>query len=76
MSKFKPVHSTLSDVLENGLPTSESKFVKLLLSHYTVNELYGKAIKDKEAEKTIFIAGILIIKELPLSKKKTFLTAC
>ena len=47
LSKFKPVHSTLSDVLENGLPTSESKFVKLLLSHYTVNELYGKAIKDK-----------------------------
>lgn len=47
LSKFKPAHSTLSDVLESGLPTSESKFVKLLLSHYPVNELYGKAIKDK-----------------------------
>lgn len=47
LSKFKPEHSTLSNILESGLPTSESRFVKLLLSHYTVNELYGKAIKDK-----------------------------
>lgn len=47
LSKFTPIHSTLSDILENGLPTHESKFVKLLLSHYNVDELHGKAIKDK-----------------------------
>lgn len=47
LDKFEPTYSTLSDILESGLSTSESKFVKQLLSHYSVNELYGKAIKDK-----------------------------
>lgn len=37
----------LSSILEQGLPVSNSKFVNLLLSHYTVNQLYGKSIKDK-----------------------------
>jgi len=47
MDDFPLLHSTLSDVLESGLETSNSKFVKLLLSHYSVDELRGKAIKDK-----------------------------
>lgn len=44
---FKPQHCTLSDILESGLPTSDSRFVKLLLDHYSVDELKGKSIKDK-----------------------------
>lgn len=44
---FEEKHSTLSDVLEQGKPVSESNFVKLLLSHFTVDELKGKAVKDK-----------------------------
>lgn len=44
---FVPTQSALADIIESGLPTSESKFVKLLLSHYSVDELHGKAIKDK-----------------------------
>ena len=47
LEKFIPTYSTLSDVLERGLPISESEFVKLLLSHYSSVELWGKAIKDK-----------------------------
>ncbi len=47
LENFTPVQSVLTDILENGMPTSESKFVKLLLSHYSVDELHGKAIKDK-----------------------------
>lgn len=47
IEKFPKVSAKLSDVLESGLPTADSKFVKTLLSHYSVNELYGKAIKDK-----------------------------
>lgn len=39
--------SKLEDVLEKGLPTSNSKFVRNLLSRYSVKELYGKSIKDK-----------------------------
>lgn len=44
---FAPCHCTLSDILESGLPTSDSRFVKLLLDHYSVDELKGKSIKDK-----------------------------
>ena len=44
---FSSVNAVLADVLESGLPTSNSKFVNLLLSHYSIQELYGKAIKDK-----------------------------
>lgn len=38
---------TLATVLEHGLPTVESRFTKRLLRYYTVEELCGKAIKDK-----------------------------
>lgn len=44
---FEPVKSCLENILEKGLPTSDSKFVKNLLSKYTVKELLGKSIKDK-----------------------------
>jgi DNA (cytosine-5)-methyltransferase 1 len=37
----------LAAKLENGLETSDSDFVKRLLKHYSTEELYGKAIKDK-----------------------------
>lgn len=44
---FEPINSVMADILESGLPTCNSKFVKLLLNNYSVEELYGKAIKDK-----------------------------
>lgn len=44
---FETVNSKLSEVLERGLPVANSKFVNLLLSHYSVNQLYGMSIKDK-----------------------------
>lgn len=47
LSGFEEKHATLSDVLEHGKPVSESAFVKLLLSHYSVSDLIGKAVKDK-----------------------------
>ncbi len=47
LQKFDTSHNTLSTVLDNGLPTSDSKFVKLILSHYPIGELCGKSIKDK-----------------------------
>ena len=39
--------SKLSDFLENGLPTMNTEFVRNLLSHFKLEELYGKSIKDK-----------------------------
>lgn len=39
--------SPIKSILEKGLPTMDSKFVKLLLSHFSIEQLYGKSIKDK-----------------------------
>lgn len=47
LDNFTIENKKLGDILEKGLPVSNSKFVELLLSHYSVEELYGKSIKDK-----------------------------
>ncbi len=47
LNGFEEKRATLSAVLEHGKPVSDSPFVKLLLSHYSVSDLIGKAIKDK-----------------------------
>lgn len=47
LDNFPQKSKTLSEILEKNLPVSASPFVKLLLSHYKVNELLGKSIKDK-----------------------------
>lgn len=39
--------SKLKDILEKGLPTSQSPFVRHLLEKFKIEELYGKSIKDK-----------------------------
>ena len=41
--KFKPLKS----ILESGLETIKSDFTKKLLSHFDMEDLYGKSIKDK-----------------------------
>lgn len=47
LEKFHRQDCSLADVLETGIPTMDSKFTRLLLEHYSVEELSGKAIKDK-----------------------------
>lgn len=47
LEKFPRSSCTLSDILETGIPTVDSRFTRLLLKHYSVEELCGKAIKDK-----------------------------
>ena len=47
MSGFQVSSKKLSDILEHGLPVSGHPFVKRLLSYYSVNEIIGKAVKDK-----------------------------
>lgn len=44
---FSPVYSTVGDILEHGLPLSDTVFSRLLLEHYTVQQIAGKQIKDK-----------------------------
>ena len=47
LQNFPVVKRKLSDILEQGKPVSDSKFVQLILSHYSIDELCGKSIKDK-----------------------------
>lgn len=47
LESFTPVVSTVGDILEHGLPLSNTPFAQNLLAHYKVNQLEGKKIKDK-----------------------------
>lgn len=40
-------YNPLKTILEQGLETIESDFTKKLLSHFEMEDLYGKSIKDK-----------------------------
>ncbi|MCU0445041.1 MAG: DNA (cytosine-5-)-methyltransferase [Microscillaceae bacterium] len=43
----KPKFAKLGNILETGLDTIKSDFVDKLLSHFKIEDLYGKSIKDK-----------------------------
>ena len=47
LSNFVRKNSVLGDVLESGLPCEHSRFIDILLSHFSVQQLEGKSIKDK-----------------------------
>lgn len=51
LDNFDSKEAKLQDVLEKGLDTIDSKFTRLLLSHYSTNEILGKSIKDKRGGK-------------------------
>ena len=38
--------------MESGLETEKSRFTKLLFDKYEPEELYGKAIKDRDLKST------------------------
>ncbi|MBH2373321.1 DNA cytosine methyltransferase [Neisseria meningitidis] len=41
----------LKNILESGLPTESSPFIKKLLKKFPPSELYGKSVKDKRGGK-------------------------
>lgn len=47
LDNFEEKTTQLISIIESGNPTIKSKFTELLLSHYSIEELYGKSIKDK-----------------------------
>lgn len=51
LDNFTPTLKVLKDVLENGKETMNTDFTKKLLSHFSIEELYGKSIKDKRGGK-------------------------
>lgn len=44
---FEAKSRLLANILENGLPTAQSKFIEQIFKHYSIEQLYGKSIKDK-----------------------------
>lgn len=52
LDNFPIKESRLGDILESGLPTVDTPFIRTLLNHFTVEELYGKSIKDKRGGDT------------------------
>ncbi len=47
LNGIEPLFNPLKSVLEEGLPTLQSEFIDKLLSHFSMEDLYGKSIKDK-----------------------------
>ncbi|WP_295729913.1 DNA (cytosine-5-)-methyltransferase [uncultured Muribaculum sp.] len=51
LANFPVKEKNLESILESGLPVLDSPFTRLLLSKYSIPELYGKSIKDKRGGK-------------------------
>lgn len=47
LDSFPKKCSVMADILEHGKPTIDTDFTRLLMSHFTAEQLYGKSIKDK-----------------------------
>lgn len=47
LDNFVPKFQVIKDIAEKGKETLDTPFTKKLLSHFTIEELYGKSIKDK-----------------------------
>lgn len=47
LDNFEQHTAVLGDILEHGLPTVNSEFTKKLFSHFSPEQVIGKAIKDK-----------------------------
>lgn len=71
---FKPVHKVLADILDWGLPVSDHPFVKKLLHYYSVQDLIGKAIKDKRGGTNNIHSWDLELKGPVTDKQKKLLT--
>lgn len=52
LDNFETSSKTVCEILESGKPTEDTPFISTLLSHFRVEELYGKSIKDKRGGDT------------------------
>ena len=51
LDDLEPKFNPLENILDQGLPTLKSDFIEKLLSHFAIEDLYGKSIKDKRGGK-------------------------
>ncbi len=73
LDNFPTKQSKLGDILESGLPTSDTPFTRTLLKHFSVEQLYGKSIKDKRGGKTNIHSWDLEIKGTVSDEEKKLL---
>ncbi len=72
---FEDKTAVLSDILEKGIETTDTPFVKTLLKHYTIEELKGKSIKDKRGGNNNIHSWDIELKGKVSSKQKKLLNA-
>lgn len=48
---FEKREAVLGDILQQGLPTVDTKFTRKLFANFTIQEVIGKSIKDKRGGK-------------------------
>ena len=75
LSDFPISTKTIGEILESGKPTIESPFIKLLLRHFAIEDLYGKSIKDKRGGDTNIHSWDIEIKG-PVSEEQKDLLNC
>lgn len=75
LNSFEPTSSTVGDILEQGLPLSNSPFATNLLNHFTVEQIEGKKIKDKRGGEDNIHSWDLEIKGAVSADQKELLNA-
>lgn len=73
LDNFSKSKATVGNILEVGRPTSTTPFIKNLLAHFSIQELYGKSIKDKRGGDTNIHSWDLEIKGKVSSEQKKLL---
>lgn len=73
LDNFPITECKLGDILETGLPTADTPFTRVLLKHFTIEQLYGKSIKDKRGGNTNIHSWDLEIKGPVTAKQKQLL---
>lgn len=70
---FEKSSRQVGDVLERGCPTEDTPFLRSLLKHFAIEDLYGKSIKDKRGGDTNIHSWDLEIKGPVSEDQKTLL---
>lgn len=73
LDNFPIKKSILNDILEKNKPTINSHFTNCLLKHFKIEELYGKAIKDKRGGKNNIHSWTIGLKGEISDEQKTLL---
>ena len=73
LEEFPQTSSNIGCILETGKPTVSTPFIRNLLAHFNIEELYGKSIKDKRGGDTNIHSWDLEIKGCVSAEQKKLL---